>query len=94
MFVLRIQHDVSSYDDWKKVFDSDPVDRRGGGVRRYRIHRAVLDPALVMIDLEFDTRAEAEQFHQRLRGVWEGPGRAVMSNARAQVVETVEATET
>jgi hypothetical protein len=47
-----------------------------------------------MIDLEFDTRAEAEQFHQRLRGVWEGPGREVMSNARAQVVETVEATET
>lgn len=90
MFVLRIQHAVARYDDWKRMFDSDPVDRRGGGVRRYRIQRAVDDPSFVMIDLEFDTADEAERFHDKLRDVWEGPGRAVMTGPEARVVETVE----
>jgi hypothetical protein len=93
VFVLRIQHNVTSYEDWKRMFDSDPVDRRGGGVRRYRVHRDVGDSNLVLIDLEFDSRDEAERFQQKLRGVWEGPGRSVMSNPQASVVETVEAAD-
>jgi hypothetical protein len=35
MAILRIEHRVPSYESWKQAFDSDPVDRKGSGVRRY-----------------------------------------------------------
>ncbi len=60
MPTLRIQHSVPTFDAWKRAFDSDPLDRKGGGVRRYDIRRSVSDPNLVMIDLEFDTLVGAE----------------------------------
>lgn len=93
MAVLRIQHIVPSYDDWKRVFDSDPLDRKGSGVRRYEIHRPVSDPNYVMIDLHFDSPEEAELLHSRLRELWSGPGGAVMQNPEGRVVQTVESVE-
>lgn len=50
MPVLRVEHSVSDYDAWKKLFDDDPVDRKGSGVQRYRVGRSVRDPAFVTID--------------------------------------------
>jgi hypothetical protein len=44
-----------------------------------------------MIDLEFDTAAEAEALLAAMRRVWTGAGAAVSSNQRAWIVETVEA---
>jgi hypothetical protein len=44
-----------------------------------------------MIDLEFDTAAEAEVLLAAMRRVWTGAGAAVSSNQRARIVETVEA---
>jgi hypothetical protein len=93
MPILRIQHSVPSYDAWKRAFDSDPVDRKGGGVRRYEIHRSLADPNFVMIDLDFDHSDEAEEFLLRLRDLWEGPGKAVMHNPEAWIVETTETAE-
>jgi hypothetical protein len=90
MPILRIQHGVPSFDGWKKAFDSDPIDRKGSGVRRYQVHRAIADPNLVMIDLEFDSAAEAERMLEKLRHLWDGPGGAVMRNPQAWIVETVE----
>lgn len=90
MPTLRVQHSVPTFDDWKRAFDNDPVDRKGGGVRRYEIHRSVSDPNFVMIDLEFDAVADAEAFHDRLRRLWDGPARAVTRDPVAWVVETVE----
>lgn len=90
MAILRIQHFVPDFERWKQAFDSDPMDRGGAGVRRYRIHRSVVEPGLVMIDLEFDTVAEAERMLERLRGLWAGPGGRVMRDPEAWVVETVE----
>lgn len=88
--ILRVQHSVPAYDDWKRAFDRDPIDREGSGVRRYQIHRPVTDPSFVMIDLEFVSLDEAEDFLQRLRALWDGPGRAVTQDPRAWIVETVE----
>lgn len=90
MVTLRIQHSVSTFDTWKRAFDADPIDRKGGGVRRYRIHRPVGDPAFVMIDLEFDTLVAAELFLEKLRALWNGPARAVMRSPQAWVVTTIE----
>lgn len=93
MPTLRIQHAVPSFDAWKRAFDSDPIDRKGGGVRRYQIHRPATDPNFVMIDLDFDTVATAEQFLQKLTRLWNGPAKAVMQNPQAWIVETIESTD-
>jgi hypothetical protein len=34
MHVLRIEYSVPDFDEWKKVFDSDPADRKASGVTR------------------------------------------------------------
>ena len=91
MHILRVEHGVPDFDAWKRAFDSDPVGRQEGGVRRYRILRPVDDPGHVLIDLEFDSASEAEAFHERLRELW---GRVdVMRNPTARVVEVVEIEE-
>jgi hypothetical protein len=96
MFILQIEHPVPDFDAWKKEgFDSDPVGREHGGVRRYRISRPIDDPKYVMIDLEFDSSSEAEAFRTALRGMW---GRVQgqfgwTESPRARIVETVESKE-
>ncbi len=92
MAMLRIQHSVPNFAGWKRAFDDDPVDRKGAGVRRYHVHRSVTDPDFVMIDLEFDSVAQAEALLAKLRHLWAGPGGAVMRNPEAWIVETVEST--
>lgn len=94
MAILRIQHAVPDFEIWKRAFDKDPMDRKGAGVRRYQVHRSVADPNFVMIDLEFNTVAEAEQLLEKLRHLWTGPGGAVMRNPEAWIVETVESRST
>lgn len=91
MHVLRVEHSVSNYDDWKKAFDSDPIGRKKFGVLRYRILRATEDPSHVMIDLEFDSSGEADRMHHALRELW---GRVdVMRDPQARAAEVVESKE-
>lgn len=54
------------------------------------VHRSVADSNFVMIDLEFDTLAEAERWLEKLHHLWTGPGGAVMRNPEAWIVETIE----
>jgi hypothetical protein len=91
MYILRIEHPVPNYDVWKAAFDSDPIDREGSGVRRYRILRATDDPNYVMIDLEFDSASEAEAVHAALRDLWERVD--VMQDPKARIAEAVESRE-
>lgn len=93
MHVVRIEHPVPDFERWKQAFDSDPADRRGSGVRRYRILRPREDPDHVQIDLEFDTIEKAEAFLRTMERIWSGPGKAVMQNPRTQVAELVESRE-
>jgi hypothetical protein len=90
MPVLRVEHSVRDFDAWKKLFDDDPVDRKGSGVQRYRVGRSVRDPDFVTIDLEFATTEEAEDLLEKLHALWAGPGKAAMRDPRAQIMETVE----
>ncbi len=46
-----------------------------------------------MIDLELDTRQQAEELLAALRVLWGQVEGKVMSNARARIVEPVEITE-
>jgi hypothetical protein len=93
MPILRIEHSVPDFTGWKQAFDSDPVDRKGSGVRRFQVFRSVEDPNYVMIDLEFDSLRDAEGLLAKMRQVWSGEGQKVMTNPQARIVEKVEATE-
>ena len=93
MPILRIQHPIPSYEGWKGAFDSDPVGRERSGVRRYQILRSLDDPNYVMIDLEFDTKSEAEALLAAMRQVWIRVQGSIMSNPQAYIVEQVESKE-
>ena len=60
MPTLRIEHAVPDFAGWKRAFDSDPADRKGSGVRRYKVMQSADDPNYVMIDLEFDSLEDAD----------------------------------
>ena len=90
MPLLRIQHVVTDYDDWKRAFDADPLGRKASGVRRYDIHLAVTDANFVMVDLEFDTTMDAQHMLQKLKQLWAGPGAGVTRHPQAWILETVE----
>ncbi|HEY5948452.1 MAG TPA: hypothetical protein VIV40_23305 [Kofleriaceae bacterium] len=68
--LLHIEHPVQDFESWRRAFDADPVDRRGSGVRRYRYMRAVDDPSYVVIDLELETREQAERLLGKLNELW------------------------
>lgn len=93
MTTLRIEHPTSDYDAWKRAFDSDPAGRQKAGVRRYQISRAVDDPNYVMIDLELDSRRDAEVLLETLQGVWNRVQGTLIFNPRARIVEAVEVKE-
>ena len=90
MPILRIEHSVPNFDGWKRVFDSDPVDRKKSGVRRYQVLRSIDDPNYVMIDLEFDTQSEAEALLAAMRQVWSRVEGTVIVEPQARIVETQE----
>ncbi len=94
MAILQIEHPVRDFDAWKEVFDSDPVGREGGGVRRYRIARPTDDPDYVVVDLEFDTVGEAEAFRDALRNLWRRvEAEGLVESPQARIVEAVESKE-
>jgi ribosomal protein L35AE/L33A len=93
MPILRIEHPVPNFDGWKTAFDSDPVGRERSGVRRYQILRSMDDPNYVMIDLEFDSKSEAEALLAAMREVWNRVEGTIMWNPQAHIVEIVESKE-
>lgn len=93
MYILRIEHPVHDFDGWKRAFDSDPVGREKSGVRRYRILRPVDDAHYVMIDLEFDTRTQAEALLAAMRVVWGRVEGKIVLNPQARIVEAAETRE-
>jgi hypothetical protein len=93
MPVLRIEHSVGDFDMWKQVFDGDPADRKGSGVRRYQVFRSVEEPNFVMIDLEFETVEAAQGLLDAMQEIWAGPGAAFMQNPRGRIVELADQQE-
>ena len=90
MHVLRIEHPVPDYEAWKRAFDSDPVGRQKSGVRTYRIQRPVDNPNYVMIDLEFDSAADAEAMLGSLLELWGRVQGTIMDDPQARIAEVVE----
>jgi len=93
MHILRVEHPVADFDTWKRAFDSDPAQRKASGVRRYRILRGVEDAHVVVVDLEFDTRAAAEAFLAVLKGVWGRVTGTLVDAPQGRLFEAVEVRE-
>ena len=90
MPIVRIEHSVPSFEQWRQAFERDPADRKGSGVRRYQIFRPQDDLNYVMVDLEFDSIGEAEAFVRKMQQIWGGPGKAVMQDPRARIADRIE----
>lgn len=93
MPILHIEHPVPDFDRWKRAFDSDPAGRERSGVRRYQVLRAVDDPNYVMIDLEFETREQAEGLLRTMEGIWGRPDHTLSRSQHARIVDVVESEE-
>src|SRR5438876_6268563 len=77
MYSLQIEHPVPNFDAWRRAFESDPVNRKQSGVRRYWVLRPIDNPNYAIIDLEFDSVNKAEGLLAALRAVWRGVQGAV-----------------
>jgi hypothetical protein len=71
MATLHIEHPITDFSTWKAAFDRFAEARAKSGVRGHRILRPVDDACYVVLDLDFQTVAEAEGFLDFLRTrVW------------------------
>lgn len=69
MVTLHIEHPVTDFGTWKTAFDSFAQAREKAGVRGHRIQRPADDPRYVVVDLDFDTAGEAQEFLDFLHAV-------------------------
>lgn len=92
MPVLQIEHPVRDFETWKAVFDGSEERRVAGQVRRYQVYRPVDDPNYIAVDLEFDSRDEAEAFKLGLEELWRSPQATPLLGdvPRARIVDIVE----
>jgi hypothetical protein len=89
MYMLRVEHEVSDFDAWKKRFDGDLSRRKEAGVRRHRVVRPLDNPKHVIVDMELDTEKEAEALLASLRGLW-GQLEGVVKDPHERIVKEVE----
>ena len=92
MLVLQIEHPVRDFETWKSAFDGGQERREVGRVRRYQVYRPVDDANYIAVDLEFDSRDEAEAFKLGLEEMWRSPqaARVLGGIPRARIVDIVE----
>ena len=93
MLILRIEHKVPNFDGWKKAFESDPINRKKLGVRRYNILRPIDDPNYIIIDLEFESLKEVEGTLEALRNLWNKVEGQVIMNPQTRILDLVETTD-
>jgi len=90
MIILQIEHMTPHFEEWKKAFEADPVNRKKSGVRHYRIYRPIDDPSYVVIDLEFENLKGAEETLTALRSLWNKVEGQVMMKPKTRIMDLVE----
>jgi hypothetical protein len=77
MATLRIEHPITDFGTWRTAFGRFDGARADGGVLAARIYRPIDDDTYVLVDLDFATADQAQQFEQFLRTrVWPTPDAA------------------
>jgi hypothetical protein len=89
---VQLEHPIRDFDTWKAAFERDPVGREASGARRYQIYRPIDDPNFIAVDLEFDSRGEADAFKLVLERLWRSPqaAPALGGTPRVRIVDMVE----
>jgi len=90
---LQIEHKIPGFEQWKKAFEGDPINRKKSGVVRYKIFRPFDDPNYVIIDLEFDNLKQAEDTLAALRDLWKDVEGKVMMNPSTRILRLAESAE-
>ena len=93
MIVLQLEHNVSSYEGWKKAFDSDPINRKKSGVKRYQVYQSVDDPKYVVIDLCFESLEQSLATLKALQELWSKVQGTVMIDPKARILNIKETVE-
>lgn len=94
MPILQIEHPVPDFDAWKRTFDSDPLDRKGSGVRRYHVMRPAGNPNYAIVNLELDNLAEAEALLAALHNLWARvQSESLIGSPKGRILEVVESRE-
>ncbi|MFI9414322.1 hypothetical protein [Nocardia gamkensis] len=65
--IVHIDDTVRDYDTWKPAFDGLEQYFAEAGARNCRVARFTHNPNRVIVELDFDTAAEAEAFRDGLR---------------------------
>lgn len=65
MAFMVMGFEVDNFDDWKQVFDSDPVGRKAVA-KGHVILRAADNPNQIFLRVEYPTVEEATTFRERL----------------------------
>ncbi len=92
MPTLHIEHAIVDLALWSAAFQRFADVRAKAGVRRHRLQRPVDNPHYIVIDLDFDTTAEAEAFLELLRTkVWASPADApaLVGTPRTMILEPI-----
>ena len=76
MAKLVIEYRVADYDDWKEMFDRDPMGRGDHGVRGHAIHVDPDDRNHFLLAMDFDSTNEARRFRDlpAFQQVWDVSG--------------------
>jgi len=90
MVLLHIEHTTPNFDAWKASFDSYAELRQKSGVRNYRISRLIEDENCAMIDLEFDSRKDAESLLAAVQQVWQRAVGTLIIDPKWRMSEVIE----
>jgi hypothetical protein len=86
MIIVQIEHEVVNFENWLRAFDSDPIDRKKAGVKRYTILQQNDNPNHVLIDLEFDQLHEAENTCMMLKKMWNRMDGTMLINPKLRIL--------
>lgn len=91
--IIMVQHTVSDYDAWKRVFDEHEAVRRQHGATGHQLYRGADDPNAVTVINYFPSREQAEAFatDPSLKDAMERGG--VVSEPRVTWVEESESVD-
>jgi hypothetical protein len=91
MPTLHIEHPITDFDTWSAAFSRFAEIRGQAGVRSHRVQRPIDDSRYVVIDLDFETAEQAEDFLGFLKSnVWANPANApaLAGDPRTMILET------
>ena len=89
MYIVQVEQETLHYNSWKSAFDTDPIGRKEHGVRRYTIMRAGTNENHVVINLEVETRGQADAMVTALEELWKHMEGDIIAAPTARVYEVV-----